>query len=188
MHATGMRRGSRLLVPHPNAGRWKGFCHRLQRKKAPFLQHERHLLVATWFTKFRPPSMNYIPRHRAMTWNLLHRWGSGFTPMPHADMSDTGARCALNKTEGPLSWPQGPHYGTLVGTVTERRNLKRPTHAPSKSRTRRAWNHALSQARLRRRRRRRWASPFFGVFFFGPTPLYLAKVSTTQKQTNTLVG
>jgi hypothetical protein len=33
-------------------------------------------------------------------------------------MSDTGARCALNKTEGPLSWSQGPHYGTLVGTVT----------------------------------------------------------------------
>jgi hypothetical protein len=40
--------------------------------------------------------------------------------MPHAAMSDTGAlaRCALNKTEGPLSWSQGPHYGTLVGTVT----------------------------------------------------------------------
>ncbi len=43
---------------------------------------------------------------------------AGFTPMPHAAMSDTGARCALNKTEGPLSWSQGPHYGTLVGTVT----------------------------------------------------------------------
>jgi hypothetical protein len=43
---------------------------------------------------------------------------AGFTPMPHTAMSDTGARCALNKTEGPLSWSQGPHYGTLVGTVT----------------------------------------------------------------------
>ena len=77
MHATGMRRGSKAARPcSSNAGRWKGFCHRLQRKKAPFLQHERHLLVATWFTKFRPPSMNYIPRHCAMTWNIIHRWGS----------------------------------------------------------------------------------------------------------------
>ncbi len=33
---------------------------------------------------------------------------------------------------------------------------------------RRAWNHALSQARARRRRR--WASVFFGVFVFGPWP------------------
>jgi hypothetical protein len=33
-------------------------------------------------------------------------------------MSDVGARCALNKTEGPLSLSQGPHYGTLVGTLT----------------------------------------------------------------------
>ncbi len=32
-----------------------GTSHRLQRKKAPFLQHERHLCVAPWFTKFRPP-------------------------------------------------------------------------------------------------------------------------------------
>ena len=64
-----------LLVPaHPN-GRWKGSA-RLQRKKGPFVQHERHLLGATWFTKFRAPSMNYIPRHRAMTWNIIHRGGS----------------------------------------------------------------------------------------------------------------
>ena len=33
---------------------------------------------------------------------------------------------------------------------------------------RRAWNHALSQARLRRRRR--WGVLFFGVFVFGPWP------------------
>ena len=33
---------------------------------------------------------------------------------------------------------------------------------------RRAWNHALSQARLRRRRRR--GVLFFGVFVFGPWP------------------
>ena len=45
----------------PNAGR-KVSAHRAT-KKAPFLQHERHLLVATWFTKLRPPSMKYIPRH-----------------------------------------------------------------------------------------------------------------------------
>jgi hypothetical protein len=38
--------------------------------------------------------------------------------MPHAAMPIFGARCALNKTEGPLSWSQGPHYGTLGGTVT----------------------------------------------------------------------
>jgi hypothetical protein len=36
---------------------------------------------------------------------------------------------------------------------------RRSTHAPGTSRMRRAWNHALSQARARRRRR--WASVFF---------------------------
>jgi hypothetical protein len=38
-------------------------------------------------------------------------------------MSDIGARCALNKTEGPLSWSQGPHYGTLLLVVGTTRLL-----------------------------------------------------------------
>jgi len=37
--------------------------------------------------------------------------------------------------------------------------IRRSTHAPGQSRMRRAWNHALSQARARRRRR-------WGVLFF----------------------
>ena len=37
---------------------------------------------------------------------------------PYTAWPDIGARCALNKTEGPLIWSQGPHYGTLGGTVT----------------------------------------------------------------------
>ncbi len=73
---------------------------------------------------------------------------AGFTPMPHAAMSDTGARCALNKTEGPLSWSQGPHYGTLVGTVTAG-NGRRKTQI-------RRWferGHSVSRKDSRSRRR-----------------------------------
>ncbi len=51
------------------------------------------------------------------------RYGlAGFIPMPHADMSDIGAGCALNKTEAfelvPRSASDDHGTVTLVGTVT----------------------------------------------------------------------
>ena len=52
-----------------------------------------------------------------------------------------------------------PQYYYQITTRPRTTQKRRSTHAPGQSRMRRAWNHALSQARLRRRRR--WASVFF---------------------------
>ena len=61
-----------LLVPaHPNAGTWKSFLPGCNEKKRLSCNTNDTFWLLRGLQSLEPPLMNYIPRHRAMTWNII---------------------------------------------------------------------------------------------------------------------